>query len=103
MIWKPCQLQILTEQTEDELGNLVGGEWKTVENTYCRSTPWTDAQIALEGREVTQNEQRFIIPIPYCAFPDCTHTLMDGVRQEITQKIDLGPRYTVLQVKVYKE
>lgn len=103
MMWNPCQLQILTGQTEDELGNMVGGDWKTVEETVCRHTPWTDEQISLEGRDVTRNEQRFAVPIPYDRFPSCTHAVVNGIRQEIRQTIDLSPRYTVIQVRVYKE
>lgn len=103
MIWKECLLQKKTDQTEDALGNLVGGEWTTVLDTFCRFTPWTDDQIALEGREVTRNEQRFAIPIPFASFPDCSHAVIDGVRQKIAQTIDLTPRYTVIQVEVYKE
>lgn len=103
MIWKPCQLQIITGQTEDALGNMVGGEWQTVRDTFCRFTPWTDQQIALEGREVTRNEQRFAVPIPFSQFPKCTHAVIDGHRQKIKEIIDLAPRYTVIQVEIYKE
>lgn len=103
MIWKPCLLQKKTGQTEDELGNLVGGEWETVKETFCRFTPWTDEQISLEGRDATRNEQKYIIPIPFRRFPECSHTVIEEVRQVITQKIDLSSRYTVIQVKVYKE
>lgn len=104
MIWKTCQLQIITDQTEDELGNVVGGTWQTLKETVCRFTPWTDEQIALEGREVTRNEQRFVIPIPFKQFPAaCTHAVIDDHRQKITQVIDLSPRYTVIQMEVYKE
>lgn len=70
--------------------------------TYCRYTPWTDDQIAVEGRDVTKNEQRFVIPIQKTKFPECTHAEIDGIRQKITQVIDLSPRYTVIQVEVYK-
>lgn len=103
MIWKPCLLQKLVGQEEDELKNPVGGEWQTVKETAARFTPWTNEQIALEGREVTRNEQRFMIPVPFVAFPECTHAMIGNIRQEITQKMDLTPRYTVIQVKVYKE
>lgn len=103
MIWEPCQLQIITGQTEDALGNLVGGEWVTVANTSCRATPWTDQQILVDTRGVTKNEQRFAIPISYDNFPDCTHAVIDGVRQKIKETIDLTPRYTVIQVEVYKK
>lgn len=103
MIWKSCDLQIIMKQTEDALGNQTGGEWHTIKKTVCRFTPWTDEQISLESREVTRNEQRFAIPISFADFPKCSHVVIDGIRQEITQKIDLTPRYTVIQVKVYKE
>lgn len=103
MKWKSCQLQIITNQTEDALGNMTGGEWETVKDTYCRFTPWTDEQIAMDSRNVTKNEQRFAIPIPYCRFPKCTHAVIDGVRQKITETIDLSPRYTLIQVEVYKK
>lgn len=103
MIWKECLLQKKTGQTEDALGNLVGGEWTTVLDTFCRATPWTDQQILVDTRGVTKNEQRFAIPIPFEAFPDCTHAVIDGVRQKIKETIDLTPRYTVIQVEVYKK
>lgn len=103
MIWKECLLQKITGQTEDALGNLVGGEWETVKETYCRFTPWTDDQIAVEGREVTKNEQQFVIPVSYNNFPTCSHAVIDGVRQKIKEVIDLSPRYTVIQVEVFKE
>ena len=103
MIWKRCQLQLITGQTEDDLGNMTGGSWQTVQETVCRFTPWTDEQITLEGREVTKNEQRFAIPMSFTQFPACTHAVIDGHRQKITQVIDFSPRYTVIQVEVYKE
>lgn len=102
MIWKPCQLQVIAGQERDELGNVAGGTWQTVKETVCRYSPWTEEQIALEGREVTRNEQRFVIPIPFEAFPFCTHAVLNGIRQEIIQRIDLSSRYTIIQVKVYK-
>lgn len=102
MIWRPCLLQIKIGQTEDALGNAVGGEWTTAKKTFARFIPWSDEQVSLEGREVTQNEQRFALPIPLSSFPACTHAVIDGVRQKITGIIDLAPRYTVIQVRVFK-
>lgn len=103
MNWKPCLLQIKSGQTKDVLGNMVGGSWETVRETVARFTPWTDQQIALEGRDVTRNEQRFAVPIPWDQFPCCTHAVIGGIRQKINEKINLSPRYTVIQVEVYKE
>lgn len=102
MIWKTCTLYDLQKTGTDQLGNDVVAPVE-VKSTFARFTPWTDEQIALEGRTVTENEQRFAIPIPFDNFPACRLAEIDGVMQEITQKIDLTPRYTVIQVKVYKE
>lgn len=103
MKWEECLLKIKTSQREDALGNLSGGEWKTVKKIPCRATPWTDEQIALEGREVTRNEQQFLLPITRAQIPECTHaSIAGGSLQEITQVVDLSPRFAVLRVKVCK-
>lgn len=104
MIWKSCELKKKTGQEKDALGNLVGGTWETVRKTKCRFTPWTDEQIAVEERKVTQNEQQFAIPIPYQKFPECTHAAIDaGTPQEITKMDDLSPRWTLIRVRIAKE
>ena len=102
MIWKPCVLQARQKSGEDELGNPIY-TWEDVLTTYARHTPWTNEQIALEGREVTRNEQRYAIPVPLSRFPDCQRAVLDGRVQEITKIEDLSPRYTGIQVKGYKE
>lgn len=96
-------MQKKTGQEKDSLGNLTGGTWQTVCETVCRHTPWTDEQVALEGRGVTKNEQLYLIPIPHQKFPDCTHAVIDGIRQKIKEKTDLTPRYTQIRVNAYKE
>lgn len=101
MIWKKCILQARVETGQDALGNPVY-VWNDVEKTAARLTPWTDEQITLEGRDVTRNEQRLVIPIPFEQFPVCQKAVIDGVSQEITQVIDLSPRYTMIQIKIYK-
>lgn len=102
MIWKKCLLKAREKVGEDALKNPVY-EWKTVKTTRARSTPWTDEQIALDEREVTKNEQCFIIPLPRHRIPKCQRAVIDGIEQDITQIIDLSPRWTAIQVKVYKE
>lgn len=79
MIWKKCLLQRAADTTKDELGNEVVGAWKTVKKTVCRFTPWMDEQIALEGREVTKHEQQYLVPIPYCKFPECERAVLMDV------------------------
>ncbi len=102
MIWKDCILLGQVETGEDALGNPIY-DTKEVKATKARFTPWTDEQISLEGREVTKNEQRYIIPIPFKDFPVCHFAEIECKSMEITQIIDLSPRHTAIQVKIYKE
>ncbi len=102
MIWKPCILKVKVQNGEDALKNPVY-EWQTVLETVARHTPWTNEQITVEDREVTRNEQRFIIPVPYRDFPQCDQAVMDRHALEIRQVMDLSPRWTVIQVRAYKE
>lgn len=102
MIWKKCKLYQNQKIGIDALRNPVYEKKKVLE-TICRFTPWTDLQIALKNRNVTKNEQRFVIPVPFCEFPKCNFAEIDGIMQEITEVTSLSPRYTAILVKAYKE
>lgn len=101
MKWKPCILLSRFKTGEDALKNPVYA-YQEIKKTRARITPWSDEQVAFEGREVTRNEQRLVIPIPYRKFPVCQKIYIDGHEQEITKVIDLSPRFTLVQVKKYK-
>lgn len=103
MIWENCLLQKKEKIGEDTLRNPIF-EHKTIMETSARFTPWTTEQIALEGRDVTRNEQQYIIPIPYRMFPrNCVRVKINGVEMDITKTSPLSPRWTLVQVKTYKE
>lgn len=104
MRWQKCELKKCINQTKDALGNLSGGTWHTEKTVDCRHTPWTNEQIKLEGREVTENIQQFILRLPYEQFPkECMHVSIDGkILQEIDKVVDLSPRWTLIRVKVSK-
>ncbi len=102
MMWKECYLLERKKTGTDALGNDTY-DFQEVMMTACRFSPWTNDQIALEGRDVTTNEQQYVVPIPYFAFPSCQKAEIDGMRREITQVIDLSPRYTMIRVRSYKE
>ena len=104
MIWKPCELQAQKEQAIDALGNPTGGEWSTLMETYARHSPWNDAHTDADDREMTHNEQHFVLPVSFSRFPaTATHAEIDGVRQKILEVIDLAPRYVAIRVEVYKK
>jgi len=102
MIWKHLTLWETVEIGKDRLNNPMLDNRKVL-TTIARVTPWTDEQIALEGRTITKNEQRYIIPVPFSTFPKCQKAEIDGHLLDITGIIDFSPRYTVIQVRIYKE
>lgn len=102
MIWKQCILQAKQSAGTDSLGNPVLSSWETVKQTEARETPWTDEQIALEGREVTRNEQRFILPVSPSLLPEFQRAVIDDIPYDVTQVIEVTPRWTVIQGKVHK-
>lgn len=102
MKWEKCKLYKNKQVGMDSLRNPIY-EKELVLETICRFTPWSDMQIHLEGREVTKNEQRFVIPLPFDDFPGCNYVEINGIMQKVTEATSLSPRYTSIQVSVYKE
>lgn len=102
MIWKKCIFQKETAGTPDALGNPTYTLSDDL-TALARHSPWTDEQIALEGRTVTSDVQRFVIPLPHSAVKDYEKVKLDNVVYDITEMIDYGPRFTVIQVGVYKK
>lgn len=102
MIWKNCTLyaETIDEDNTDELGNPARGT-EQVWAGSCRFTPWTDQQIALEGRDVTKNEQLYGVPVNYDVVAFAAFAEIDGVRMKVIEVTDLGPRWSVIRVKVY--
>ena len=101
MIWEQVTLYGESETgREDELGNAVK-EPVEIYNGRARHTPWTDQDILVNGRDVTMNEQQFAIPIDYEAIKNATVLEIDGYALDITQIIDLAPRWTIVQCKRY--
>lgn len=103
MNWKKCTLYKKTFST-DKLNNQIPTGEEAVLETRCRFTPWTDEEIALEGREVTRNEQKYAIPIPKSRFPECDKAQIKDVGMvEIKEITGLSPRWTVIRIKGYKK
>ena len=102
MIWKPCILyaETIDEKKTDELGNPEKGT-EQVWSGNARFTPWTDQQIALEGREVTKNEQLYAVPVDYAVIAFVRKAEIDGVMMKVIEVTDFSPRWSVIRVKVY--
>ena len=101
MIWEQVTLYGESETAEeDELGNVVK-EPVEIYNGCARHTPWTDQDILVNGRDVTMTEQRYVIPIDYEDIKNATVLEIDGYALDITQIINLAPRWTIVQCKRY--
>lgn len=102
MIWKPCILYAETADYEntDELGNPTKGT-EQVWSGKIRFTPWTDQQIALEGRDVTKNEQQYAVPVAFNVIESARKAEIDGVMLKVIDVTDMSPRWSVIRVKVY--
>lgn len=102
MIWKPCILYAETADYEntDELGNPTKGT-EQVWSGKIRFTPWTDQQIALEGRDVTKNEQQYAVPVAFNMIEFARKAEIDGVMLKVIDVTDMSPRWSVIRVKVY--
>ena len=103
MIWKRCVIcaEIKDESQADELGN-VKKVLSEIWSGNVRFTPWSDQQVALEGRTVTDNEQLYAVPADYETINTAKKAVLDGVAHEVKAVKELAPRWTVIQVKVMK-
>lgn len=101
MMWKMCKLYIESETGIDELGNPTTAD-VLVKTTVARFTPWTVAEIELEGREVTKDEQKFILPVPFASLNLVRKAKIDDTWYEVVDKIEHTPRMSAIRVRVYK-
>ena len=101
MIWKDATLLKIEKIGEDELGNDLT-TYASVGDVKMRFSPWSNTEKQLEGREVTENSQKYIIPSDF-PFPACVAVRVDGVIRKINKVINLTPRFTGIIVENYKQ
>lgn len=101
MKWIDCTLIGKTASGEDALGNPIYA-LSDIRTCKARFTPWTNDEIQLEGRDVTRNERKLLLRLPFSMFPECMRVRLPDGNYEITQKINLEPRFVLLHVKKYK-
>lgn len=103
MMWKQGAVYALKDSgNEDELGNPIK-EQSVLWSGDLRFTPWTNDDITVNGREMTMNEQRYAVPVPYEAIKNAEQVELDGVMLDVTSISDFGPRWTMIQVRVYRQ
>ena len=100
MIWTTATLLNEQETGKDELGNAVM-EYVDVKTVEMRFTPWSNEERQLEGREVTENTQKYLIPS--AAFSACSAVRVDGVVRKLKKAVNLSPRWVCLVIENYKQ
>lgn len=103
MIWSNISVMKNSSAGVDALGNKIAGTPVVLWSGTGRFTLWSDLQVQVEDRDVTSSQQLFRIPAPYETVKDAELAVVDGITYEITDKHHLPPRWTMLQLKVYKE
>lgn len=102
MMWVNVKVMKTTASETDALGNPLAGEPEELWSGTGRFTPWSDLQIQMEDRDVTKNEQLLSIPVSYSTVEDADMVVADGITYQVTDKYNQTPRWTILQLKVYK-
>lgn len=102
MKWEICTIYGHADTGKtDELGNAIKSDVQLWTGN-ARFTPWTDAQIQLTGRTVTDNEQQYAVPIDYATIKDAVKASLGGLDHKITKIIEMAPRWCSIQVRVMK-
>ena len=102
MKWEECSLIRKEKVGEDMLGNAEYSDFR-VKDCPGRFTPWANEEVHLEGRDITQNQRKLLLRLPFSDFPTCEKVRIAGLNYEIKRIIDLSPRFVLLHVKAYKE
>lgn len=102
MKWENCTLRGKEHTGEDALGNPTFS-MSNLKVCKARFTPWTNEEIQMESREVTQNERKLLLRLSFPDYPSaCSGIIVEGKDYEIMKEIDLSPRFVLLHVKKYK-
>ena len=104
MMWVPIKLKRYT-YTSDELNDNVPNGLEQVMECQGRITPWTEEQIAVQERDVTRNEQQYLLPaaiVPLHVAKQCQIATVDEEDLKITAITEWSPRWICIRVRVYK-
>ena len=89
----------------DELNNRVPNGSELFRKVKGKYTPWSASQVQLEGRDITQTNQQYLIPSDLITVDEarsCNIVMIDGRERKITQVTDWTPRWIRFVVEAYK-
>ncbi|MBS6629032.1 MAG: hypothetical protein KH282_08125 [Clostridiales bacterium] len=97
MKWIRVELIEPQQTGTDALGNPVTQD-RCTGFSYARFTPWTEKDVALTGRTVTQNDRKLLVRSALVRLPACSRVIVEGETYAITEKQKLG-RFTLFVIK----
>lgn len=97
MKWETCTLVNPEITGYDELGNEIKKD-ADVQTVFGRFTPFSETDLHIEGRTVTQNSRKVLIRKPLSGILPCEKIRIDGLLYRIEEKTTAG-RFTVLYVE----
>lgn len=92
------------EKSQDELGNRVDNGYVITLQTTARMTPWTAAQQAVSGVDMTKNPCRLAIPrASRKELADVTLALVDGCLCDVLEIRQASARWTHIVVAGWRD
>ena len=102
MRWLKATLLHSVETGTDKLGNPIKVD-KEVQTVDVRMAPWSLDDVALEGREITETNEKIVCRIRYESFPECDKVCIDGKIYHINGIRRHEARYVALTARNQKK
>lgn len=97
MKWIRVELIEPQQTGTDALGNPVTQD-RCTGFSYARFTPWSEKDLVLTGRTVTENDRKLLLRAQLSRLPQCSKVIVEGETYGITSKERLG-RFSLFVVE----
>lgn len=100
MKWLMCTLTYPQTTGKDRLNNPIT-EDKEVLRTFCRRTPFTVEEMALDGRKITEDSSKFLLCCRKSRLPKFDKLVLDGSVYIVKKTEDLQ-KFTLVYAEAFK-
>lgn len=100
MKWLVCTLTYPKVTGKDRLNNPITEDVK-VFKTFCRRTPFTVEEMALDGRKITEDNSKFLLCCRKSRLPKFNKLILNNSVYVITKTEDLQ-KFTLVYAEAFK-